>query len=59
MHHIITVVSKQNVPALAPFVAQAREKYTENLDLYIRLVLRRPLAKHLVCSFSSLVVNGY
>ncbi|KAI5474704.1 Exocyst complex, component Exoc1 [Pseudohyphozyma bogoriensis] len=37
MHHIITVFSKQNVPALASFVSQAREKYTQNLELYIKL----------------------
>ncbi|GAA5919946.1 hypothetical protein JCM1841_000062 [Sporobolomyces salmonicolor] len=46
MHHIIAVFSnKQKVPALAPFVQQAREKYDQNLAAYIRLILRRPLAR--------------
>ncbi|GAA6036999.1 hypothetical protein JCM8097_005501 [Rhodosporidiobolus ruineniae] len=46
MHHIIATFSnKQKVPALAPFVAQAREKYDQNLAAYIRLILRRPLAR--------------
>ncbi|GAA5829678.1 hypothetical protein JCM11251_000247 [Rhodosporidiobolus azoricus] len=46
MHHIIATFSnKQKVAALAPFVAQAREKYDQNLAAYIRLVLRRPLAR--------------
>lgn len=48
MHHIVTVVTKQNVPALDNFVSQARDMYNDNLDLYIKLVLRRPLAKLLV-----------
>lgn len=48
MHHIVTVISKQNVPALDNFVTQARDMYNDNLDLYIKLVLRRPLAKLLV-----------
>lgn len=48
MHHIIAVFSKQKVPALVTFVAQAREKYTQNLDAYIRLILRRPLSRVLV-----------
>lgn len=49
MHHIIAVLThKQRVPALAPFVSQAREKYDQNLAAYIRLVLRRPLARPLV-----------
>ncbi|GAA5862901.1 hypothetical protein JCM3774_006681 [Rhodotorula dairenensis] len=48
MHHIIAVFThKQRVPALSPFVAQAREKYDQNLAAYIRLVLRRPLARPL------------
>lgn len=49
MHHIIAVFThKQRVPALSPFVAQARERYDQNLAAYIRLVLRRPLARPLV-----------
>ncbi|SDA04161.1 BZ3500_MvSof-1268-A1-R1_C044g00125 [Microbotryum saponariae] len=48
MHHIIAVFSKQQrVLALEPFVGQAKEKYTQNLDAYIRLILRRPLARAL------------
>jgi hypothetical protein len=54
MHHIIaTFSSRQKVPALAPFVAQAREKYDQNLAAYIRLILRRPLARVLVRPSSS------
>ncbi|GAA5845649.1 hypothetical protein JCM5353_001250 [Sporobolomyces roseus] len=46
MHHIIAVFSgKQKVAALAPFVQRAREKYDQNLAAYIRLILRRPLAR--------------
>jgi len=53
MHHIITVFStKQRVIALAPFVSAARAKYDQNLAAYIRLILRRPLARQLVRPFS-------
>lgn len=48
MHHIIAVFSKQRVATLVSFVSQARERYNQNLDAYIRLVLRRPLARVLV-----------
>lgn len=49
MHHIIAVFSgKQKVAALAPFVQRAREKYDQNLAAYIRLILRRPLARVVV-----------
>ncbi|GAA5835794.1 hypothetical protein JCM9279_004648 [Rhodotorula babjevae] len=48
MHHIITVFStKQRVVALGPFVSAARAKYDQNLAAYIRLILRRPLARQL------------
>ncbi|BGP46275.1 hypothetical protein JCM10450v2_002117 [Rhodotorula kratochvilovae] len=48
MHHIIAVFStRQKVAALAPFVEQARAKYDQNLTAYIRLILRRPLARQL------------
>lgn len=54
MHHIIAVFSnKQKVAALAPFVTQARAKYDQNLAAYIRLILRRPLARQLVRPFPS------
>ncbi|KAM0792567.1 hypothetical protein ACM66B_005230 [Microbotryomycetes sp. NB124-2] len=45
MHHIISVFAKQRVPVLAAFVSQAKEKYQQNLDSYIRLILRRPLSR--------------
>lgn len=53
MHHIVTVFSKQRVHALDDFVSQARDKYHENLDSYIKLVLRRPLARLLASHTTS------
>ena len=50
MHHVTTVFATQRVPALSSFVSQAKEKYNENLDLYIKLILRRPLSRVLVRS---------
>ncbi|KAK4058603.1 hypothetical protein OIO90_000047 [Microbotryomycetes sp. JL221] len=45
MHHIISVFSNQKVPALSSFVSQAKDKYQQNLEAYIRLILRRPLSR--------------
>lgn len=45
MHHIMAVFKGEKVGALVGFVQQAREKYTSNLDAYIKLILRRPLAR--------------
>lgn len=45
MHHFVTTVSKINVIALKVSLEKAKEQYDHNLALYIRLVLRRPLAR--------------
>ncbi|OAV98595.1 hypothetical protein PTTG_01780 [Puccinia triticina 1-1 BBBD Race 1] len=45
MHHFVTTVSKINAPALKASLEKAKEQYDHNLALYIRLVLRRPLAR--------------
>lgn len=49
MHHFVTVFSKQQgVASLELYVSQAKNLYDENLRLYIRFVLRRPLARLMV-----------
>jgi len=48
MHHFATSVRDLRIPALSVFVKQASELYDENMTLYVRLVLRRPLARHYV-----------
>lgn len=59
MHHIIAIFThKQRVPALSPFVSQARERYDQNLAAYIRLVLRRPLARPLVSAVGPSLDGG-
>ncbi|KAH9818614.1 exocyst complex component Sec3-domain-containing protein [Melampsora americana] len=45
MHHFVTTASKVNVSALKFWLEKAKEQYDQNLNLYIRLVLRRPLAR--------------
>ncbi|EGG06336.1 uncharacterized protein MELLADRAFT_87296 [Melampsora larici-populina 98AG31] len=45
MHHFVTTASKVNVSALGHWLEKAKEQYDQNLNLYIRLVLRRPLAR--------------
>lgn len=48
MHHIVTVFSSQKIAALSSFVKQAQDMYTNNLEAYIKLALRRPFARLLV-----------
>lgn len=45
-HHFATSVQNLRIAALAPAVKQASDIYDENLSLYVRLVLRRPLGRH-------------
>lgn len=58
MHHFLTTVSKLKVAGLNEALDRARRKYDENLNLYIRLVLRRPLAKLIVGSHLSSTPTG-
>lgn len=48
MHHFETVSKNLRAPSLQPHIRRARDIYEENLRMYIRLVLRRPLARLLV-----------
>lgn len=48
MHHFVTVVSKMKIAGLKRALGRAKERYDENMNLYIRLILRRPCAKLIV-----------
>jgi exocyst complex component 1 len=48
MHYFITEITQQEVGNVKSFLRQAQTNYDENLNAYVRLVLRRPLAKILV-----------
>ncbi|GAA94093.1 uncharacterized protein L969DRAFT_93478 [Mixia osmundae IAM 14324] len=45
MHQFTSNAQASNVTAMKPFLKQALGLYNENLSSYVRLVLRRPLAK--------------
>jgi exocyst complex component 1 len=45
MHHFVTIFSGQKVPGLSGLLSKARDLYDQNLNLYIRQVLRRPLSR--------------
>lgn len=53
MHFFLTESDVQELLAMAPFKKRAQRTYEENLDAYIKLVLRRPFAKLFVCAMSS------
>lgn len=48
MHYFIAEITQQEVGNVKSFLRQAQAIYDENLNAYIKLVLRRPLAKILV-----------
>jgi hypothetical protein len=45
MSHLVTVIQDLRVPALGAVIKRAKDVYDENLSLYIRMVLRRPLGR--------------
>lgn len=49
MRYFINEISQQQVGAVKTFVQPAQAMYDENLNAYVKLVLRRPMAKILVC----------
>ncbi|KDQ19898.1 hypothetical protein BOTBODRAFT_27319 [Botryobasidium botryosum FD-172 SS1] len=45
MHHFVAEISRQDVYAMRSFARKAEGIYEENLSSYVKLALRRPLAK--------------
>lgn len=48
MHFFVAEISQQNPATFQILIARAQGIYRENLDAYIRLVLRQPLSKIIV-----------
>jgi hypothetical protein len=48
MHFFVAEMAQQNPATFQILMARAQGIYRENLDSYIRLVLRKPLAKIIV-----------
>lgn len=49
MHHFVAEIAQLEVGSVSVFVRRAESIYDENLSAYVKLVLRRPFAKIIVC----------
>ncbi|KAH8915864.1 hypothetical protein BT69DRAFT_1229374 [Atractiella rhizophila] len=45
MHHFLTTIGPKKIAPLKPSLDRARDLYDQNLNLYIKVVLRRPLSR--------------
>lgn len=48
MHYFIGEISQQELGAIQGFLRRAESIYDENLNAYVKLVMRRPMGKILV-----------
>jgi exocyst complex component 1 len=48
MHHFVAEMAAVQLGSVASFSKRAEALYNENLNAYVRLVLRRPFAKIIV-----------
>lgn len=49
MYHLFNDTSRMNLSVLEGFVSRSHDAYEENLQAYIRAILRRSFAKTMVC----------
>ena len=49
MHYFVAEVSQIEIGTVAVFLKRAEAIYEENLNAYVKIVLRRPFAKIIVC----------
>jgi hypothetical protein len=53
MHHFVADMTELEIGSVAVFLRRAESIYEENLGSYVKIVMRRPFAKIIVCtSFS-------
>lgn len=48
MHHFVAETSQMEIGSVASFVRKAEAIYDENLNAYVKIILRRPFAKIIV-----------
>lgn len=48
MHHFVAEMSQLNIGSVAAFLQRAQAIYDENLNAYVKIVLRRPFSKIIV-----------
>lgn len=56
MHYFIQEVAQQELGAMQGFLRRAQAIYDDNLSAYVKIVLRRPMGKILVCT--SIIEQG-
>ena len=49
MHHFVAETSRMDVNSMSVFSKQAEAIYDENLNAYVKLVIRRPFGRIIVC----------
>lgn len=54
MHHFVAEVAELEVGSVSVFMKRAEGIYEENLNAYVKIVLKRPFAKIIVSGFSHL-----
>jgi hypothetical protein len=58
MHHFVAEIAQTEVDSVSVFMKRAEAIYDENLSAYIKIVLRRPFAKIIVCQLCSYVATA-
>ena len=48
MHHFVAETSQMEIGSVAGFLRKAETIYDENLNAYVKIILRRPFAKIIV-----------
>ena len=48
MHHFVAEIAQMEVGSMRGFFKQSESIYEENLNAYVKIVLRRPFAKIIV-----------
>jgi hypothetical protein len=49
MHHFVADMTELEIGSVAVFLRRAETIYEENLSSYVKIVMRRPFAKMIVC----------
>jgi hypothetical protein len=57
MHHFIAETSQMDVSSMSAFSRQAETIYEENLGAYVKLVIRRPFGRIIVCTHDDITVT--
>jgi hypothetical protein len=53
MHYFVAEIRQQEIGSVNVFSTQAEAAYEENLNAYVKMVLRRPFAKIIVSHYVS------